>query len=145
MQIDGEVSSGTEGGAPAGGPVGLADVTVAVVDDDEVIRSLVRTTFSRLGCPVREYENGRRFLDELADAPPGILFLDLMMPEVDGFAVLESLRERKVETPVVVLSALSKKETVLRVSRAGVKSYMIKPIKPEQLVQKTLEILKANF
>ena len=124
---------------------GFVDVTVAVVDDDEVIRSLVRTTFSRLGCRVKEYENGRLFLEDLADPAPDILFLDLMMPETDGFGVLAGLARGKIEVPVVVLSAHTQKETVVRVARAGVKSYMIKPIKPDQLVQKAREILRANF
>ncbi len=137
MQLDAE--PGAEGGGK------LADVTIAVVDDDQVIRALVRGTFSRLGCRVREYENGRRFLEDLGDPPPNLVFLDLMMPEADGFTVLASLGERKIEVPVVVLSALSKKETVVRVARAGVKSYMIKPIKPEQILQKAFEILRANF
>ncbi len=140
MEIDNE-----QGPEDAGAAGRFADVTVAVADDDEVIRSLVRTTFSKLGCAVREYENGRRFLDDLVEPPPSILFLDLMMPETDGFAVLASLRERKIDLPIVVLSALTEKETVVRVAKAGVKSYMIKPIKPEQILQKTFEILRANF
>jgi CheY-like chemotaxis protein len=123
----------------------FADSTIAIVDDDEVIRSLVRVTFSKLGCTIMEYENGRAFLDDLDKAAPDLVFLDLLMPVADGFAVLAGLSEKKSEVPVVVLSALTKKETVIKAAKAGVKSYMIKPIKPEQLIQKAAEVLKANF
>ena len=122
-----------------------SDVAIAVVDDDEVIRTLVSTTFSRLGCRVSQHENGRAFLEALGDPLPSLVFLDLLMPETDGFAVLAALKQNRIEVPIVVLSALSKKETVVKAVAAGVKSYMIKPIKPEQLLQKTIEILKANF
>ena len=137
MQLDGEPE-------PAE-PARLTGMTIAVVDDDIVIRSLVKTAFSRLGCRVKEYENGRSFLEDLGDPLPSLVFLDLLMPETDGFTVLAALSERKIEVPVVVLSALSKKETVVKAAKAGVKSYMIKPIKPEQILQKAVEILKANF
>ena len=137
MQLDGE----TEAAASER----LSEVTIAVVDDDEVICSLVSTTFSKLGCKVKEYENGRVFLDDLHDPLPSLVFLDLLMPETDGFTVLATVNEKSIEVPIVVLSALSKKETVVRVAKAGVKSYMIKPIKPEQILQKCVEVLKANF
>jgi CheY-like chemotaxis protein len=137
MQIDTE-QSGPEGEK-------FADSTIAIVDDDEVIRSLVRLTFSKLGCTIKEYENGRVFLDGLEKAAPDLVFLDLLMPIADGFAVLAGLSEKKSEVPVVVLSALTKKETVIKAAKAGVKSYMIKPIRPEQLIQKAAEVLKANF
>jgi CheY-like chemotaxis protein len=122
-----------------------ADVTIAVVDDDEVIRSLVNTTFSKLGCRVSRYADGGAFLQALADPPPSLVFLDMMMPQTNGLEVLAALKQKKIEVPVVVLSALSKRDTVVKAVAAGVKSYMIKPIKPEQLLQKTIEILKANF
>ncbi|HRZ66097.1 MAG TPA: hypothetical protein P5133_14290 [Spirochaetia bacterium] len=46
---------------------------------------------------------------------------------------------------MIVLSAVSQREAVVRAFQAGVKSYLIKPLKPDQILRKTLEILKANF
>ena len=127
----------------------LKGLRVAVVDDDPVIRELVKATFGKHGSAVSEFENGRVFLDALAHDPvdnhPELVFLDLLMPEADGFTVMAEFMKRKLTIPIIVLSALSKKETVVRAMRAGVKSYMIKPIKPAQILTKTAELLKSNF
>jgi CheY-like chemotaxis protein len=119
--------------------------TIAVVDDDPVIRQLVKTAFERLGSRVRDYENGRVFLDDLDGDRPDLILLDLMMPEADGFVVMSELVKRSIQIPIIVLSALSKKETVVRARKAGVMSYLIKPIKPELILAKTAEVLRSNF
>jgi DNA-binding response OmpR family regulator len=74
-----------------------------------------------------------------------LVFLDLMMPEVNGFQVLQHMSKEEIEAPVIVFSALSKKETVIKAVGYGIKSYMIKPLKPEQLLKKAEEILNTSF
>ena len=118
---------------------------ILVVDDDKVIRTLIKTTFSKLGCEIEEHENGKVFLDSLTDQEdwPHLIFLDLMMPEADGFTVMTTMREKEIEIPIIVLSALSKKETVVKAVKSGVLTYLIKPIKPAQILTKTAEVLKV--
>ncbi len=118
---------------------------IAAVDDDVVIQELVKKTFSDTGWPVRVFDNGRQFVEALSGTEFDLLLLDLMMPEMDGFAVLEHLKERVQGLPVIVLSALSKRETVTRAIKLGVKSYLIKPLKPEMILKKTAEVLRLNF
>ncbi|HOX92725.1 MAG TPA: response regulator, partial [Spirochaetales bacterium] len=65
--------------------------------------------------------------------------------EVDGFGVLSALHAQDLEMPIIVLSAVTQRESVVRAFQAGVKSYLVKPLKPDQILKKTLEILKANF
>jgi DNA-binding response OmpR family regulator len=67
------------------------------------------------------------------------------MPEVDGFGVLAELHAQDLEMPIIVLSAVTQREAVVKAFQSGVKSYLIKPLKPDQILVKTLEILKANF
>ncbi|MCK7488887.1 MAG: response regulator [Anaerotruncus sp.] len=74
-----------------------------------------------------------------------LVFLDILMPGMNGYEVLDALRVDGVEVPVIILSALGQKEAVLKAFQRGVKSHLIKPLKPEQILRKTLEILKANF
>ena len=81
----------------------------------------------------------------LAAMPLDLIILDLMMPEMNGFEVLQFLRSKKVEVPIIVFSALSHKETVVKAVGFGVHSYLIKPLKPEQVMQKAVEILGRNF
>jgi len=74
-----------------------------------------------------------------------VVFLDLVMPEMNGFEVLHNLKQRGIEVPIIIFSALTKKETVAKAVSYGVKSYLIKPIKPDKLFRKATEVLKANF
>jgi CheY-like chemotaxis protein len=120
-------------------------VSIAVVDDDFVILELVKTTFAAIGATVSAFQNGRDFMDAVKSRDFDLLFLDLLMPGMGGFDVLSRMRSEDIELPVIVLSAVSQREAVVRAFQAGVKSYLIKPLKPDQILRKTLEILKANF
>jgi DNA-binding response OmpR family regulator len=123
-----------------------SSIKLAVVDDDFVIQELIKTAFSDTEFQVFAYENGAEFLGEYQDKKFDLVFLDLMMPEMNGFQVLEQVNARGGEKPpIIVLSALSKRETVIDALKYGVKSYVIKPLKPEWLRKKATEVLKLNF
>ena len=119
--------------------------TAAVVDDDQVIRTLISTVFGSTGWTIEEFPDGKDFVDSLTDSTFDLLFLDLMMPGMNGFEVLQELKRRKIDLPVIIFSALSKKETVLKAQEYGVRTYLRKPLKPEQLLQKAAEVLGATF
>ncbi len=78
-----------------------------VVEDDLDTRALLRRVLERDGWQVDEAENGRVGLERLAEAPPDLILLDLIMPEMDGFEFLDELRKRKGEQviPTVVITA----------------------------------------
>jgi CheY-like chemotaxis protein len=120
-------------------------LTIAVVDDDFVIQELVKTTFGAINATVLAYSEGSQFLEAAKSKNFDLVFLDIIMPGMDGFQVLARLRAEDIELPIIILSAVSQKEAVMRAFQAGVKSYLIKPLKPDQILKKTLEILKANF
>jgi DNA-binding response OmpR family regulator len=121
------------------------ETAVSVVDDDPVIRELVKATFAQAGCKINAYENGKLFMEDLDRNTPDLIFLDLLMPEMDGFTVLKNLKKRDDRIPVIVLSALSKKETVVKALSFGVRSYLIKPLKPNNIMRKAAEALKTDF
>jgi len=126
--------------------IGSRQVSIAIVDDDLVIRELVKTIFSETDWETVVYENGKEFVADTGKRKFDLVFLDLMMPEMNGFQVLQYLREKKIEFPIIVFSALSHKERVVKaVVGCGVHSYLIKPLKPEQVMQKAVEILGRNF
>ena len=120
-------------------------VHISVVDDDLVIQELIKTAFSDTKFQIKTYDNGRLFMSDKDAVDVDLIFLDLMMPEMDGFQVMEELSNRKTDVPIIVLSALSQRETVLRALRFGVKSYMIKPLRPEGILRKAAEILRMSF
>jgi len=118
---------------------------IAVVDDDLVTRELVATVFRKTGWDVTPFQNGKLFLDALADAAFDLVFLDILMPVMDGFQVMEALKGRPARIPVIVLSSLSQKENVVKALGYGVRSYLAKPLKPEEIRKKAAEILKTDF
>jgi DNA-binding response OmpR family regulator len=122
----------------------IQNLKIAAVDDDLIIRELIKNTFQKTGAGIQVFANGSEFL--AADPESfDLVFLDLMMPEMDGFEVLNTLRFRKSSPPVIVLSALTQRDTVIRAFQMGVKSYLTKPLKPDDIFRKAIEILKPNF
>ncbi len=120
-------------------------VTIAIVDDDFVIREMVKAVLSDMGPTIREYENGRQFVDDSDVSGCDLVFLDLMMPEMDGFQVMAQLQRDGIDVPIIVLSALSQRETVVKAMKFGVTSYLIKPLQPEAVLNKAREVLRTNF
>jgi CheY-like chemotaxis protein len=84
-----------------------ADVAVLVVDDETAVRSLVAATLADDGWHIREAADGEEALAAVASAPPDVVVLDLVMPKLDGFSVLEALQGEPAtrSIPVVVLTA----------------------------------------
>jgi len=120
-------------------------VCLAVVDDDIVIRNLIINAFSQLNWKIRAYGDGQDFIDEPNIKNFDLIFLDLLMPKLDGFSVLQELKRQKIQIPVIVLSMLNNRQLVVKAIQLGVTGYLIKPIKPGRLILKALEMLKSNI
>ena len=85
------------------------DGAVLVVEDDADAREMIRHTVSKMGLSVAEAENGRSALRWLADNPaPAIILLDLMMPEMDGFEFLDTLKDQgdRQDIPIIVITGM---------------------------------------
>ncbi len=148
MRFSGE--TGAQQGAEASEPTaerkpGGQGLVIAVVDDDFVIQELVKTTFSAIDASVSAFSNGKEFIDNARVKDWDLVFLDLLMPGMDGFEVLGRLRSDGNDVPIIILSAVTQREAVVKAMEAGVRSYLVKPLRPDQIMKKTLEILKANF
>jgi len=140
LRFDGESKAGMEEIKES-----LKGLKVAVVDDDELIRELVKNTFGTFEIDLKTYVDGSEFIYALAKEHFDLIFLDIIMPRADGFAVLNELKDKKIDTPVIVFSAINQRDTVIRAFQKGVKSYMTKPIQQAGIFKKTLEILRVNF
>jgi CheY-like chemotaxis protein len=83
------------------------DRPVLVVEDDEITRHLLRRNLEKEGYPVLLAPNGRAALELIRMRLPSIILLDLMMPEMDGFAFSQAVRERKDmrDVPIMILTA----------------------------------------
>ncbi|AEJ20480.1 response regulator [Gracilinema caldarium] len=120
----------------------MEDMQIATVDDDFVIQELLKSTFEQVGAHVDAYPDGESFLNTVADKEYDLVFLDLLMPKVDGFKVLQELKVRDIRLPIIVLSAVTQRDSVIRAFQAGVKSYLIKPLQPIEILKKTIEVVR---
>jgi len=117
---------------------------IAIVDDDPIVHAILKKAYGQTGAKVFTFSNGRDFLTNIP-SDLDLLYLDLMMPEVNGFQVLEALRNNGIDFPVIILSALGQMDTVMKAREYGVKSYLIKPVKPVDIIKKGVEILGKQF
>ena len=118
--------------------------TILVVDDDPVQRRLLSGVTEKMGFAVAVAEGGRQALDLLGAHAVDLVLLDLLMPGVDGIAVLKGMRERGLEMPVIVLTAQGGIETAVGAMRAGANDFLVKPASPERIQVSIKNALKIN-
>jgi CheY-like chemotaxis protein len=123
----------------------VQNLRIATVDDDFIIRELIRNSFQGTGAEVKTFSDGEEFLSVVDTEEFDLVFLDLIMPKMDGFAVLNQLQAKEVKYPIIVLSSVTERDTVIRAFNMGIKSYLIKPLKPQDIFKKSMEILKPGF
>jgi len=123
---------------------GGTDLHLAVVDDDFIVQEIIKRTFAGSGATISTFDDGAGFLEAI---PPelDLLFLDLMMPQMSGFELLEKLQAQGFTVPIIVLSALSGRENVLQAMGLGISTYITKPLNPDELVRKTFEVVGSHF
>ncbi len=109
--------------------MGTTPGTILVVDDDRVNRMILESNLRHAGYTVEMAENGQQALEMLAQNPCDVVLLDLLMPEMDGYQVLERM---KADTswrniPVIVVSSLDEMDSILRCIEMGAMDYLPKP------------------
>lgn len=119
---------------------------VLVVDDDTSIRMMLSFVFHDEGFDVIEAADGREALEVLRTEPPALMILDLMMPEVDGVAVLRTRREEALAagTRIVVLTAKTDTQDMVWCWELGADEYLTKPVDPDRLLREGLALLKRT-
>jgi DNA-binding NtrC family response regulator len=108
---------------------------ILVIDDDPVQRRLLQAAIQRMGHETRLAGSGEEALDWLRGNPTGAaaIVLDLVMPGLDGLAVLGRLQEMGIAQPVIVQTAQGSIETVVSAMRAGAFDFVVKPVSPDRL------------
>jgi CheY-like chemotaxis protein len=116
---------------------------VLTVDDSKTIRMIVRKAFQPFNCTVFEAENGVEGLAAATKEKPGLIILDITMPVMNGIEMLDRLKAEPdlKEIPVIMLTAESGKDNVLNIVRKGIKDYMVKPFKGEDLLERVRKIV----
>ena len=109
---------------------------ILIVDDEPVQRRLLEASVTRMGYDAMPVESGTKALAAF-EGPQGgdiaLVILDLVMPDMDGMTVMERLRERDIQVPVIVQTAQGGIDTVINAMRAGAFDFVVKPVSPERL------------
>ncbi|MFC2603583.1 MAG: response regulator, partial [Treponema sp.] len=116
---------------------------VVIVDDDAVISKLLSSAFESAGFICKQYSTGTEFLSQFSKSKCDIVILDIFMPGISGFDTLKRLQNLPSPPPVIVYSQAVDREMIIQILSFGAKQYIVKPQKPEVIVQKALEIINA--
>jgi DNA-binding response OmpR family regulator len=114
---------------------------ILVVDDDDDIRGLVQTLLERGGAEVKPARNGKDGLREFHSWRPDLVILDVSMPEMDGWNVLERIRDMS-EVPVLMLTARGDELERVRGLQAGADDYVVKPFGKQELVARVNALIR---
>jgi len=112
--------------------------SVLIIEDQDFIRRVAILNLKRLGFKVLEANNGKTGFELAKSSNPNIIILDLMMPILDGFQALKLLKneESTKKIPVIITSALTEKDKILKALEAGALDYLTKPYQIEILKRK---------
>jgi DNA-binding response OmpR family regulator len=99
---------------------------ILVAEDDAFLLGMIRRVLSSHDVRVSTARDGQEAIDVILKDPPDLLLLDLLMPHVDGYAVLKFRKEKKLKFPVLVCSNLSDKKNIIRCQEFDVAEYVIK-------------------
>lgn len=118
---------------------------ILAVDDEKAIVRLVQVNLEREGYEVVTAYDGREALEKVASERPDLIVLDVMMPYMDGFEVLQQLKKSPEtrDIPVIMLTAKAQDADVFRGWQSGVDCYLTKPFNPMELKAFVKRVFKS--
>lgn len=122
----------------------LKGKTIVWVEDDNFLGEVVGKKFEDEGVNIIHMVSGSKALDELNHTLPDLVILDILLPDKDGFEVLDEIKsnDRLKDVPVMMLSNLSQEDNIRKAKELGTEEFYIKSnLSPDQVVQKVEEIL----
>jgi len=109
------------------------DVNILIIDDEVQIRSLLEITLSASGYKISEASTGKEGLTMAATGHPGLIILDLGLPDYDGFEILKKLREW-YQKPIIILSVRNSEDDIVKALDNGANDYLTKPFNSGELM-----------
>ena len=115
---------------------------ILIVDDEPDILLMLRMSLEDEGHEVVMAADGQTALDRIAEHHPDLVLLDVMMPVLDGWGVLEQKRETGDATAVIMLSAKAEESDIQKAMTLGAREYVVKPFDLDKLVALVAAVLK---
>jgi DNA-binding response OmpR family regulator len=121
----------------------LQDRRILVVDDEVRMVRFIRLNLEHDGFQVIEAYNGMQALERIRTNLPDLVLLDVMMPDIDGFEVLRTIREIS-QVPVIMLTAKGEEDDRVRGLELGADDYITKPFSPREMVSRVRAVLRRT-
>lgn len=119
-------------------------LSLAIIDADETSRKNLKAIFETIDAECYCYETSKAFLQDFKPEKFNLIILDVLLPDQTGLSLLQYIQKQPKAPPVLVYSQSLPKEVLVKILNAGAKSFMIKPQKPNTIIQKALSILKTT-
>jgi excisionase family DNA binding protein len=116
---------------------------VLVVDDDARLREFMRVNLELEGYTVREAASGEEALQALEDQAPQLVLLDVVMPGIDGWQMLQRMQERHGSIPVIMFSGQVEADSAEDATKRGANGFIGKPFDPQQLIERAKQLVPA--
>lgn len=115
-----------------------------IVDDEARIRTLIGKYAAFEGYETDEAENGMQAVEKCRENDYGLIIMDVMMPELDGFSAVREIRKDHPGIPVIMLSARGEEYDRIHGFELGVDDYVVKPFSPKELMMRVSAVLKRS-
>jgi DNA-binding response OmpR family regulator len=112
----------------------IKELTLLYIEDDEVLREQFIRVLKPKFKEVYEAADGKEALKKYEQHHPNLMLVDINLPKIDGLEVIKRVRESDKYTPIVVLSAYSDKEKLLKAIKLGLSDYLVKPVPHKKLL-----------
>ena len=117
---------------------------ILVVEDDKNLRKLIATCLKKANYTVFDTRNGKEALELMDTEYVDLIVTDIMMPEMNGYELIKSLREAKYEIPILIITAKEDIEDKKQGFTLGADDYMVKPINIDELILRVKSLLKRT-
>ena len=117
---------------------------VLIVEDNPALLRGLKDNFQAQGYQVRTADDGEKALAALMRDPPDLLLLDLMLPKVNGYEICRQARSRRLNTPIIMLSAKTQEDDVVRGLELGADDYMTKPFGIRELLTRARKLSRRG-
>jgi len=121
------------------------DLKILIVEDDLKLKRIIKDFLLNENFNIIEADNGEKALDLYFSEKPNLIILDLMIPKLNGFEVLSEIRAHNETIPIIILTAKSEEENILKGYNLKVNEYIIKPVSMKILVAKVKAFLRENL